>query len=127
MNGRPNIIPVTIAQQEEARRQLALADVVLLTKTDLVTPAAAGAVERAAAAWNPVACVRRVTDGMVDDGDIFGLAPSQANVARWLNPGEPYGHRHFRQDQQIASVLLTHDRPVRWAGLRYWGARSETP
>ena len=116
--------PQQLHQREEVQRQLALADIVLLTKTDLVTPEAAFAVERAVATWNPSAPIRRVTDGEVDDADIFGLTPAgpvdDAQLARWLNPHGAHAHHHFHHDQEIASVLLTCDHPVAWGKLSYW-------
>ena len=54
-----------LERQPEARRQVAMADRILLTKTDLVTPAEAEAVEPAIRTYNSQALVRRVVDGDV--------------------------------------------------------------
>ena len=110
--------------REEVRRQISLADVILLTKTDLLTPAEAAAVEQAVAAWNPVAPVWPMLDGELDDHAIFGLSPSgtitEDRVAAWLNPGVARHHGHFHHDHAIASVLLTQDGPVAWGDLCHW-------
>ncbi len=111
-------------QREEVQRQVTLADVVLVTKTDLVPADALARLERDVAGWNPHAPIRHVTDGEVNDTDIFGLSPngdvSGEQVARWLNPGGAHAHHHFHHDEEIASVLLTHAAPIEWERLRYW-------
>ena len=116
--------PQQMQQREEVRRQLALADVVLLTKTDLAPLDRVIEVEKAVAAWNPTAPIRHVTNGEADDGDIFGLSPaggvSEARVAQWLNPESRHAHHHFHHNQEIASVLLTYGHPIVWHDLQYW-------
>src|SRR5580698_3479160 len=59
--------------QEEARNQVAFADIILLTKTDLVTPVEADAAELAIRAFNDQAPIRRVIDGDVTPDDVFEL------------------------------------------------------
>jgi len=112
------------------RRQVGLADVVLLTKTDLSGPAEAEAVRAAVAHWNPAAPVVTVLDGEVEDRIIFGVAPAgpvpAERIAAWLHgndahhPHHDHHHGHSHHDATIVSVLLTHDRPVPWPALSRW-------
>ena len=116
-----------LREREEVRRQVALADVVLLTKTDLAGPAEAAAAEAEVGRWNPAAPVVTMLDGAVEDRVVFGLAPAGPvpadRVEAWLHGGDAHHdhhHGHFHHDAGIASVLLTHDRPVPWPALARW-------
>lgn len=65
----------TLDAQFEAVQQAAMADRLILTKTDLVTPAARAALEARLAALNPGA-PRLVADhGRLDPAHLFGVAP----------------------------------------------------
>ena len=106
-----------VATREEARRQLALADLVLLTKADLASANETSEARRVAASWNPVAAALTVTNGDPGDAALFGLGG--ASWARLGMTGET-GHRHFHHDAQIGSILLTRDTPVAWDALARW-------
>ena len=119
-----------LRERDEVRRQVGLADAVLLTKTDLAGPTEAAAARAAIAHWNPTAPVVAVLDGAVDDQFIFGLTPAgpvpPERIAAWLHgsdaqhPHHDHHHGHFHHDTAITSVLLTHDRPVPWPALARW-------
>jgi len=64
----------TLSAYGEARRQVAIADRILLTKSDLVSAEASADVAAAASALNPVARVVVVTNGEVDPAAIFSGA-----------------------------------------------------
>ena len=99
----------TLTRHEEARRQVALADRILLTKTDLVPDTAA--LEAAVARLNPDAPRRRLAMGAVSPDDVFGLGPA---TRTWLQ------HHHHGHGNDIGTVLLTHAGPMRWDALRLW-------
>ncbi|HUN42330.1 MAG TPA: GTP-binding protein [Acetobacteraceae bacterium] len=116
-------------RQPEARRQVAMADRVLLTKTDLADATAIEAVRARIAALNACAPLRRVVNGDGAEQDVFGLGPGDgaddARVAEWLRPFETdphHGHQHlpFRHGDEVASVVLRCDQPIGWDGLRLW-------
>ncbi len=118
-----------LERQAEARRQVAMADRVLLTKTDLASAAEIAAVEARIAALNGGAPVRHVVNGDVDASDVFDLGPGDgaddARVGQWLRAfdADPHlGHRHlpFRHGDEIGSVVLRCDRPVAWPALQLW-------
>ncbi len=72
-----------LRDQAEARNQVAFADRILLTKTDLLAPGQADAAEPAIRAINTQAPIRRVVDGAVSSDDVFGLGPDM-RPAHWL-------------------------------------------
>ncbi|MDE2007528.1 MAG: GTP-binding protein, partial [Rhodospirillales bacterium] len=77
-----------LARQPEARRQVAMADRVLLTKTDLAAPAEIAAAEAEIARLNPLAPLRHAIAGDAAPAEVFALAPdgdaAAARIARWL-------------------------------------------
>ena len=106
-------------EREEARHQVAFADRILLTKTDLVTAAEADMAEPAIRAFNAYASIRRVADGDVTPGDVFGLGPHQRPEI-WL-PDADQGHRHDHHDHDgIASIVLRADMPIPGSALALW-------
>ena len=107
----------TLTRHDEARRQVALADRILVTKTDLVPDTAA--LEAAVARLNPDAPRRRLAMGAVSADDVFALGPS---TRTWLEHHDhAHGHVHDHlQTGDIATVLLTHAGPMRWDALRLW-------
>ncbi len=104
-----------LRRQNEAREQVAFADRILLTKTDLVTSAKADAVEPAIRAFNAHAPIRRVIDGDVTPEDVFGLGPEQ-RPSHWLRFTEHDHHHHA----DIASTVLRIDQPISWPALALW-------
>jgi G3E family GTPase len=121
-----------LREREEARNQLALADRVLLTKTDLVTPAEADAVEPVIRAFNARSPIRRVVDGEVTPENVFGLGP-EAHPAHWLRPvveehhirddhgtGDDHLHHHHHDHGVIASTVLGTLEPIPGPSLALW-------
>jgi len=116
--------PMQLERQPEARRQVAMADRILLTKTDLADPAQIAATEARIAALNAGAPRRHVIAGAVDPGDVFDLGPDGDRLEQWLRPFDTdphHGHRHlpFRHDM-IDSVVLRHDQRIAWRSLQLW-------
>jgi G3E family GTPase len=114
--------PMQLERQPEARRQVAMADRILLTKTDLASPEQIAGAEKRAVALNATAPLRHVVAGVVDAADVFGLGPDNGRLEQWLRPLDSHGHRHlpFRHAEQIGSVVLRHDSPVSWSALQGW-------
>ena len=114
--------PMQLDRQPEARRQVAMADRILLTKADLADPAQIAEAEARIAELNPTAPLRRIVGGAADTDDVFDLGPDNARLEQWLRPLDSAGHHHlaFRHGEQIASVVLRHDRPIAWRSLQRW-------
>ena len=121
-----------LRERQEARNQLAFADRVLLTKTDLVTPAEADAIEPVIRAFNARSPIRRVVDGVVTPEDVFGLGP-EARPSHWLRPaieehhigndheiGDDHLHHHHHDPEGIASTVLRTDEPIPGTALVLW-------
>ena len=117
-----------LRQQEEARNQVALADRILLTKTDLVTTEEADAAESAIRAFNAQAPIRRIVDGDVTPDDVFGLGP-EARPANWLRPpvaehhhGHDHAHHHHHDHHHddVASIVLRAGQPIAGPALALW-------
>ena len=116
-------------RQEEARRQVAMADRILLTKTDLADEAGIATVTQRITELNPAAPLGHVIVGAIDPAEVFDLGPepgaTDVRLADWLRPfdRDPHqGHRHhpFRHSDEIASVVLRYDRPIEWSALEVW-------
>jgi G3E family GTPase len=121
--------PGQLHWQEAARRQIAMADRVLLTKTDMADAAAITTVTEQITALNPTAPLHHVVAGAIDPGEIFDLGPAppatEARLAQWLRPFDRdlhRGHRHhpFRHGDEITSVVLRHRHPIDWPALKTW-------
>lgn len=129
----------TLDRQPEAVKQAAVADVLLMAKSDLAGPGAIASLVARLRRLNPGAPVLQADHGAVDPRDILDLGPFKPtgkipDVSRWLgdlaHADEPHGHRHHhahgsnghghdpnRHDAGIRSFCLTFDRPLRWSGL----------
>ncbi|MEO6032915.1 MAG: GTP-binding protein [Burkholderiaceae bacterium] len=128
-------------QHTEAVKQAAMADRLVITKSDLA-PQGHAALAQRLRALNPGASILSATlhdgpgpDQLLDSGPLDTRAKS-ADVARWLN-AEAYtppaslhsagaaGHPHHhavdeRHDARIASFCLTLDRPLAWPVFVEW-------
>jgi G3E family GTPase len=118
-----------LGRQEEARRQVAMADRILLTKVDMADAAMIASVTERIEALNATAPLRYVTAGAIDPAEVFDLGPdaaaTEARLAEWLRPldRDPHhGHRHrpFRHGDEIGSVVLRLDRPIVWSACETW-------
>jgi G3E family GTPase len=116
-------------RQPEARRQVAMADRVLLTKTDLASDADIASAQARIAALNAHAPVRLVVNGDVEAADVFDLGPGgeagDARIAQWLqaietDPHHGHAHHPFRHGDDIGSVVVRCDHPVAWESLQLW-------
>jgi G3E family GTPase len=124
----------TLDRQPEAVKQAAVADRLLLTKTDLAEPEARHAFEMRLAALNRSSPVIPVARGAVDPGQLFNLgffdpATKSVDVRRWLRDEALVGsdeHEHDghldpnRHDDRIRAFCIIRERPISWAVLSGW-------
>ncbi|MBL8385276.1 MAG: GTP-binding protein [Burkholderiales bacterium] len=119
--------PHLLGSQPEAEKQIALADRVLVTKTDLAAPDAVRALEAAVHAINRHADIRHVVQGEIAPAELvgLGLASARAGAAtlRFLGEaldagageGERYlGSRAPRHDPRIGTLSLRFAQPFTW-------------
>jgi len=127
----------TLDQHEEARRQVAVADALLLAKTDLTPPAALERLEQRLARLNPSAPQHRVTHGALRSEPLLQLAnPFHAQQrptgepppggSTWLLRGtgtrtesvfmrSPRAHA-----SDIQTLCLTVDEPFEAEAFQHW-------
>ena len=102
----------TLDAHPESVKQAALADRIVLTKTDLSDPAASGLAERLRM-LNPAAPQLTAVHGELDARCLFG-AP---DVRRWLGADTLPHNRAGRHDQAITTFYLRRKAPLRAATL----------
>ena len=124
-------------KQPEAVKQAAVADWLLLTKTDLADSAARQEIEARLQALNPSATIVPVAQGAVDPARLFNIgfydpATKSVDVRRWLRDEAfesghahhlRHGHEHpdvNRHDDRIRAFCITRERPISWAALSAW-------
>ena len=110
-----------LSTRPEAMRQVAVADRIVLTKTDL---ADATALRARIAAVNPGAPVIVADRGAVDPAlllhaGLFDPATKIPDVANWLRAEAHADHPHDH-DERVTSFCLTFDRPLHWQGMGLW-------
>jgi len=110
----------TLDAHPESVKQAALADRIVVTKTDLSDPAASGLSERLHA-LNPAAPQLTAVHGAVDAGRLLGgglydPAARGPDVRRWLAAEtvthDPANHGHTRHDAAITSFCLRRTAPL---------------
>jgi G3E family GTPase len=110
-----------LTERPEAMRQIAVADRIVLTKTDLADPAL---LLRRIERLNPGAPVITARNGAIDPATIlnaglFNPATKIPDVAGWLH-AESHAHHHHDHDERVTSFCLTFDRPLHWQGVGLW-------
>ncbi len=139
----------TLDRQIESVKQAAVADRLLLTKTDLVEPDAVATLIQRLNALNPGAPIIHTMNGAVDpaqllDAGLYNPKTKSLDVRRWLNaeafkeaehheahdvhdhgPDAPHSadHHHHdanRHDDHIRAVCLTLDDPIPGDAFDRW-------
>lgn len=115
--------------QEEAVRQVAVADRIVISKADLADPTP---LRERLLALNPGAPIAEVAHGKVDPGfvlhaGLFDPAAKIPDVAGWLNAAafeaaSDHHHHHDpnRHDARIGAFCITLDQPLDWQGVAMW-------
>jgi G3E family GTPase len=132
----------TLEQHPEAVRQIAVADRILLTKTDIAERSARAELAERITTLNPAAPLIVVGAGGFDaeeilDAGLYNPKTRTLDVQRWLNAeafthrdlraerehdvhcADP-SHRHGRNDHGIESFCVVLDEPVPWAAFSTW-------
>ena len=120
-------------RQFEPVKQAAVADRLLITKTDLASRDQIAALRERLATINPAAPVHCIVQGKVDPTVLFGaglydLATKTPDVARGLREeayGDDASHGHHghdvnRHDDRIRSFCLIADEPLSWDAFADW-------
>ncbi|MEO3427296.1 GTP-binding protein [Pelagibius sp. CAU 1746] len=131
----------TLDRHIESVKQAAVADRILVTKSDLAEPGTLETLEERLRELNPAAPILRVVQGEIAPAELFNAGlydptTKTTDVQRWLK-AEAYeehgdhhhghshhGHHHAhdpnRHDASIRAFCLTYDRPLDWDRFNSW-------
>jgi G3E family GTPase len=104
---------------DEAIEQLAFADVILLNKTDLVTPTEIDELEQRIRSMNAMAKIYRTQDAQVEMDSILGVGAFDLSRALEIDPnflGED-AHEH---DETVGSVAIAESGALNFERLNTW-------
>ena len=115
----------TLAAHREARQQLALADRLIVTKTDLVDEADRLALVGKLIAMNPSATLLTSSKGRLPVSDVLGEADAQWQCPDRLkalaSPHTNHEHTHSSpHDEAIRTFTVQLDYPVEWDAFVDW-------
>jgi G3E family GTPase len=122
-----------LADNPESVKQVALADRLVLTKTELAADRAAAELKGALRRLNPTApLLDAARDPLTPDdlmaSDVYDPARRSAEVRRWVDEeaqqaaAESPHHRHDRNrhDRDIRAFCLTFGKPLDWTAFGIW-------
>jgi G3E family GTPase len=104
---------------DEAQEQIAFADVVLLNKTDLVTPAELDELERRIRGMNAIAKIYRTQNAAVEMDVLLGVKAFDLNRALEIDP-QFLGEEAHEHDETVTSVALLEPGSVDGEKLNRW-------
>jgi G3E family GTPase len=112
-------LPARLADSEEAAAQIAFADVIVLNKLDLVTPAEVDAVEGQIRAINPMVRIIRATRSDVPVTEILDQRAFALDRILAFDPGflEEEGHSHT---EGVNSMSFEVKRPIDMQKFQQW-------
>jgi G3E family GTPase len=111
-------------EHTEALKQAAVADRLLISKTDIADIGASAVLRARLVDLNPGAQLFEVVQGEIDPALLFDSGPFDPagkgeRVTQWLNAEAHEGHRHDHHDH-IGSFCLTFDQPLDWGRFNRW-------
>jgi len=125
-----------LERHAECRKQTAVADRIVITKTDMADETSLPALEQAIRALNPAAPIHRSSLGDIDPAKLFGCglydpASKSFDVQNWLREEayhaerEHHAHDHHHPDvnrhgNDIAAFCMTYDEPLEWPAFVAW-------
>jgi G3E family GTPase len=113
-------LPARLKDSSEAQEQIAFADIIVLNKMDLVSPAEADEVEALIKQINPYAEIRRSTKSDVPLDSVIGR--DAFNLARILEKEPDFlsGEDHHEHDSEVNSVSFEVSKPVDAEKFNAW-------
>ena len=108
-----------LERHREAARQIAVADRVVITKTDAVAPAQVALVRECLVHLNPAAEIFESRQG---SAALAAFQPGENARARATAAFDSHSHRHDvnRHDEHVRAHCFVLDAPVSWSGLAAW-------
>jgi G3E family GTPase len=106
---------------QEALKQAALADRIVITKSDLSNEESVAALEARLRELNPQAPIKRAVNGEIElafliDVGLTNTRSKLEDVERWMGADvhDEHGHAH-RHDASVRSFCLRYDEPFTWS------------
>ncbi len=115
--------PQDLAHREEARKQVACADTVLISKSDLAAPAAATAAIRALNAHARIVPAQEADAALPAAADVYDPAARPADVAAWLGAESMQAHGAHAPHADGAPYESGHvvlDEALDWTAFGLW-------
>jgi G3E family GTPase len=129
----------TLDRHVESVKQAAVADRLLLTKSDLADATTRADLEARLRRLNPAAPIHAVAQGEIDPALLFNAGlydptTKTSDVQAWLKAEaygheDDHGHHHHhdvtphdvnRHDESIRAFCLTYERPLDWERFNSW-------
>ena len=113
-----------LQEYAEARKQAAVADVLLLTKTDLASPEQLSTLKEKLIEINPGATQHKIQHGQIEpdyiiDVGLFDPTGKRAEPQRWLRPPlQPSSMLQKSNHDEISSFTVTLPSPINWRDLK---------
>lgn len=103
---------------EEPVKQAALADRIVITKSDLAGEAVTAKLEARLRELNPQAPIRRALNGEIElafliDVGLRNVKGKLEDIERWMGEPDEHGHRHSH-DSKVKSFSLRYTEPLSW-------------
>jgi G3E family GTPase len=115
--------PGQLDSMQEAVKQAALADRIVVTKSDLSESSSVARLEDRLRELNPQAPIKRAVNGEIELAFLINVGLTTARsrldeVERWMGAEvhDEHGHVH-RHDARVTSFSLRYDRPFTWAAF----------
>jgi G3E family GTPase len=130
--------PGQLDRHAECRKQTAVADRIVITKTDMADQTTLPTLEEAIRALNPAAPIHHAALGDVSPSELFGCglydpASKSFDVRNWLREeayradqdrhGHAHDHHHLdvnRHGADIEAFCMVHDEPLEWPAFIAW-------
>jgi G3E family GTPase len=112
-----------LPRHPESRKQVSLADTLVLTKTDLADPSAALRVKSLLVNLNPQARLLEATHGAVDAASLFpeSFFDPAVPAAPWSPLAiQPADHDHANHTDRTVAVSLIAGAPLEWRAFDIW-------
>jgi G3E family GTPase len=103
---------------EEPVKQAALADRIVITKSDLAGEEVTARLEARLRELNPQAPIRRALNGEIElafliDVGLRNMKGKLEDIERWMGEPDEHGHRHSH-DAKVKSFSLRYTEPLSW-------------
>lgn len=118
--------PATLTAQPESIKQIAVADRILITKSDLVDDRQAASIKREVARINPVATISLTSGTGFDTAALFARdigddGERAAEIHRWIGNAEGMSdHLHDHPDGTACAFMIELGERINWTAFGVW-------